>query len=379
VSRPYTMGQLRRATLRRQFPRVRGRGPDAVAELLRRIGPIQSQAPRAPFVGIAARLPGVGYAAIADAFETHRVVKGSSIRGTVHTCVREQFPSLDAVTRRTIGAGWRTVLGLRRHDADEVRAEVERWIGDEWRLESDLNAHMTTWLAAHESEESAALSKEIHGRFLLRGYSALIRRPSNGSWEMRSPWMLRHASPLLDLPLPTPDDALDSLVRVYLASYGPATRQDVAWWSGEGLTRVDAAVGRLGEEVVARPGPNGATYFDLADPPRGGPADPGVRLLPEFDGLVIGYHPKGRDRFLDPAQVEWISNRANGVVSPGVLHHGRLVGLWRLVGSGRRRDVEVRPFPGESAPAESELAGPVADVARALDVEVRDVRPVAAE
>lgn len=374
TARPYTADQLRRATLRRQFPRVRGRGRAAVTEVVRRTGPIQSQAPRAPFVGVAARLPGVPYDAIAEAFETHDIVKASNIRGTVHVCVREQFPLLDAVTRRTLESGLRKILNLQRLDVAEVRAEIERWLGDEWRLESDLTDHMTSWLEASDSAESATASKESSARFQLRGYSALIRRPSNGAWEMRSPWLLRHGPPLLGTPVVDAETALDGLVRVHVGAYGPSTRDDIAWWSGEGLTRVDAAIARLGDELVPRPGPGGATYFDLAEPPPGGPPDPGLRLLPEFDALVLGYHPKGRVRFLDPDHVEAIWNRANGMFSPTILYDGRLVGLWRLVGAGRRRDVEVRPLPGASLPPEGAFDGPVEGLATALDVEVRDLK-----
>ena len=374
MTRPYTLAQLRRATLRRQFPRVRGRGPKAVADLVSRIGPIQSQAPRAPFLGVAARLPGVGYAAIADAFEAHDIVKGSNIRGTVHVCVREQFPLLDAVTRRTSQPGWRKVLGLRPDAVGDVRTQIVRWIGDEWRLESDLTAHVIEWLEQHESAESAGLSQESSGRFLLRGYSALIRRPSRGGWENRSPWLLRHGPPLLGTPEVDPDDALVALARIHIASFGPSTRHDIAWWSGEGLTRVDAAVTELGDQVVARPGPDGGTYFDLAAPPPGGSGDPGVRLLPEFDALVLGYHPKGRIRFLDESHLERIWNRANGVFSPAVLFKGRLVGLWRLAGNGRRRSLEVWPFPGESLPLEEAFVEPADDVAAALDIEIGELR-----
>lgn len=371
--RPYTADQLRRATLRRQFPRVRGRGNAAVAEVVRRVGPIQSQAPRAPFVGVAARLPGVLYDAIAEAFETHDIVKASNIRGTVHVSTPEQFPLLDAVTRRTLESGLRKILNLQRLDVAEVRTEIERWLGDDWRLESDLTDHLTSWLEANDSAESATASKESSARFQLRGYSALIRRPSNGAWEMRSPWLLRHGPPLLGTSVVDADSALAGLVRVHVGAYGPSTRDDIAWWSGERLTRVDAAIAKLGDELVPRPGPGGATYFDLAEPP-GGLADPGLRLLPEFDALVLGYQPKGRVRFLDPAHVEAIWNRANGMFSPTVLHDGRLVGLWRLVGAGRRRDVEVWPLPGESLPPEGEFTGPVEGVATALGVQVRDLR-----
>jgi Winged helix DNA-binding domain len=372
--RPYTVDQLRRATLRRQFPRVRGLGPAAVTEVVRRVGPIQSQAPRAPFVGVAARLPGVSHDAIAAAFDEHDIVKASNIRGTVHVCVREQFPLLDAVTRRTLEGGWRNVLRLPDDDVEAVRAEIECWIGDDWRLESDLTDHLTSWLEANVSAEAAAASKESSGRFMLRGYSALIRRPSNGAWEKRSPWLLRHAPPLLGTDLVDADAALESLVRVHIGAFGPSTRDDIAWWSGEGLTRVDASIARLGDEAVARPGPGGATYFDLAAPLPGGRTDPGLRLLPEFDALVLGYHPKGRTRFLDAAHAESIRNRANGVFSAAVLYDGRLTALWRLTGAGLRRSFEARPLPGELLPPETEFAGPVEELAQALGVEIGDLR-----
>lgn len=41
-----TQEDLRTRTLRRQCPRIRGRGPSAVLELSNRPGPIQSHVPR---------------------------------------------------------------------------------------------------------------------------------------------------------------------------------------------------------------------------------------------------------------------------------------------------------------------------------------------
>jgi len=52
-----TEEDLRLSTLARQFPAIDGRDPDAVLELFRRLGPIQSQVPRAPFLTASSRLP----------------------------------------------------------------------------------------------------------------------------------------------------------------------------------------------------------------------------------------------------------------------------------------------------------------------------------
>ena len=96
--------------------------------------------------------------------------------------------------------------------------------------------------------------------------------------------------------------------------------------------------------------------------------------MPEFDSLVLGYHPKGRTRFLDESHLELIWNRANGTFAPTVLFDGRLIGLWRLVGNGRRRDIAVWPLPGESLPTEETFVEPAEGVAAALDVEIGELR-----
>ena len=99
-----TTDDLAALTLARQFPPIESRGAAGVLELFRRLGPIQSQVPRAPFLTISSRLPGVAYDTVCALFESHQLVKTSNIRGTVHSSVPEQFAWLDAVARRTRSA-----------------------------------------------------------------------------------------------------------------------------------------------------------------------------------------------------------------------------------------------------------------------------------
>ena len=81
----YDLEALRGLSLARQFPAITGRDADAVVEAVGRIGPVQSQTARSPFVGLGARLPGVTHAAVTEAYESWRIVRGSTLRGTVHT------------------------------------------------------------------------------------------------------------------------------------------------------------------------------------------------------------------------------------------------------------------------------------------------------
>jgi hypothetical protein len=374
----YTWDELAGLTLRRQFPAVRGTGRKAVVETLRRVGPVQSQVARSPFVTVSSRLPGARYADIVAAHEAYDVVRGSSLRGTVHTCVREQHPLLDTVARRTLHKFWVRGLRLTRVEADDVRQAMEDFATGAWRTPDELRDHLVGWLAEHETDDAVqAATTDGQARSTAHIHSAMIRRPLSGTgWERQSTPGYRVAADALAVPrsawLDDPDGALVALVRVHLSSYGPANRRDIAWWSGEGLRNVDQALATLADELTERPGPDGQTYYDLADV-RARRHDPGVRLLPEFDALVVGYDPKSRDRFVDASHLPYFWLASNGMFSSVVLKDARLVGSWRFTGPEGRRRVEVRSFPGEPSVSAAELGPQVAALETALAITVADV------
>ena len=380
TTRPYTWEQLARATLRRQFPKVRGRGEQAVVELVRRVGPIQSQVARSPFVAVASRLPGATYDAIVASHESYAVVRGSNLRGTVHTSVREQHGTLDAVTRRAMANGWRNHLRLQRTSVDEVHAGIEEFATGTWRTPEELRAHLVSWLEEHEHPESAERARTTGvGRAFAHVHSAMVRRPMRGSgWDRQTAPGYRLGTDVWGGPRRRAtrdhDAELIALTRQHLAAYGPANRRDIAWWTGERLRDVDRALAALADELTTRPGPDGQPYHDLVDAPSGGSPDPGVRLLPEFDAVLVGYDPKTRERFLDPAHLPHVWAQQNGVFSPAVLAGGRLVASWRFDGTAPQRQIDVETFPGGPTLTEAELADPVHALELALDIRVTDVR-----
>ena len=386
VARAYTWEELAASTLRRQFPpEVAGRGAASVVDLLRRVGPIQSQVARAPFLAVSSRLPGASYDDIVAAHESYDAVRGSSLRGTVHTSTADQHPLLDAITRRTLANLWRRSLKLRRVDAEAVRAAMERFATGEWRTPQELRAHLVSWLAEHDSAEAAeAAGTGGGGRAMAHLHSALIRRPLNGTgWERQSPPGYRVRTDVVGEPpspwLDDPDRALVALTRVHLAAYGPANRRDIAWWSGERLGNVDSALAALGDEVESRPGPDGQLYYHLLEVSPGGSEDPGLRLLPEYDALVVAYDPKSRRRFLRDEHVPFLWQMANGSFSAAVLADARLRGSWKLSGSGARRRLEVRMFPGERLVDPGDFADQVAALEAALPLRIADVEVAAAD
>jgi Winged helix DNA-binding domain len=366
--------QLRLRTLRRQFPTIPGRGPEAVIELFRRLGPIQSQVPRAPFLTISSRLPGVSYDTVCSLFESHQLLKTSNIRGTVHTSLPEQFGWLDAVARRSRAVQLRNVLKLHDVTPQQLGEEIEAFTSNDWMPRSEIVAHARTWLAERETGPALQVP-EVLSDNLLWGHSGLIRRPRDMRWEKRTDIFHQRARSVLpDLGEYDFAEALAELVRVHLGSYGPALREDLAFFFGAGLGAVDNALRRLDDEIIHLRGPNGEDYLDLADPPNGGTSDPGLCLLPEYDGLLVGYHGRHRTRFLTEQQLPKVWAKVNGLFSPVVLYGGQLVASWKTITKNRRTDIEVTMLDPHPVLPDDLFGEAIAATEQVLDLKITDLR-----
>lgn len=366
---PLTHDDLRVASLARQFPT---RPPSDPAELLATSGPIQSQTARSTFLGLAARTSGLTHAGISEGFETGVLLRGSTIRGTVHTMSPEHQRVLDAVTRAAQRTFWRRALPLRSLTLEEIWSALEAYAWQEWRSAEELRVRLRQVLeAGHEHAAVGALGTGP-GRSLGVGHGGLVRRPRSGGWEGQGGAGYRAAEAISGLPRLTTEDAIRQAVLLHVRRHGPSSRQDLAWWSGLGLRVIDAAVAELGDDLIRQDGADGRVYLEVPDAPE--PHDlPGVVLLPEFDALLCGYDSKARDRFITPEHHARIWSQDNGLLLPPVLVDGRITGYWRMTGSARTRPVEVHWFSRTRRPRKAELAEPIARIEAALGITVSEL------
>jgi hypothetical protein len=341
--------------------------PD-VGRALAAIGPIQSQTARSPFLALGARFPGTTRDDVTAAYESGVIVRGSTVRGTVHTATPGQYAALGAATRVGQRTLWQRMLRLEHSSLDDLWTATEEYAAS-WRTADDLEDHLHRSLLAHEGRDD--VTGQQAGRYLAFGHGGLVRRPVNGDWAGQG------APEYRTLPTTSHDRSgasiADALV-LHLRSHGPSSRHDLAWWSGLGLRVVDehlaALEGPLG--LVAYEGPDGRAYLDLPDPPAPRALE-GVRLLPEFDALMCGYDPAARQRFAEPAHLTRLWSGANGLVLPPLLVDGRITGYWRATGSAKRRPLEVVWFARTRRPRKTELDAPVAALEAALGITVTDV------
>jgi hypothetical protein len=169
----------------------------------------------------------------------------------------------------------------------------------------------------------------------------LVRARPRGTWRSNlyeyaalSDWL-----PDVDPESVTPQEARAWLVRRYLAAFGPATLDDVQWWTGFSKGETEEALGTLKPAAVEVSIEGlGDGYLMLAEDAQrlrdfARPDAPYVFLLPGLDPYIMGYGD--RRRFLAAGHRAKVFDRA-GNAMPTLWVNGRVVGAW-----GQRRDGSV--------------------------------------
>lgn len=125
------------------------------------------------------------------------------------------------------------------------------------------------------------------------------------------------------------DDAAAEIAQRWLASYGPATEDDLAWWTGWTKARTRAALARCDVIEVDLDGQTGLVLPGDEEPENGG-VEPWVALLPALDPTIMGW--KHRDFYLGPHREQLFD--VNGNAGPTVWCDGQVVGGWAQLDDG---------------------------------------------
>lgn len=125
-------------------------------------------------------------------------------------------------------------------------------------------------------------------------------------------------------PMETSDAELEIVTR-YFRSYGPASIRDGAYYFGWSQSKLKSYMKQLPLRNISL---NGIDYYYLDSLEADYPDIPEVIFLAGFDQLMLGYR-KEESIFLPPEHLRGIFNLA-GIVMPGILLNGRIVGKWQM-------------------------------------------------
>ncbi len=136
-------------------------------------------------------------ATISAAYERSVIVRGSTLRGTVHTCTPADHVTLDAITRIGNRALWARTMRLSTRSLEEMWAGIEGYAHDDWRTPAELADHVRTWIAPHDPAATPRLDNDA-GRYFGFGHAGLLRRPLTGGWQSQGAPGYRTAAGVLD-------------------------------------------------------------------------------------------------------------------------------------------------------------------------------------
>jgi hypothetical protein len=123
------------------------------------------------------------------------------------------------------------------------------------------------------------------------------------------------------------DISLVELARRYLTSHGPATMQDLRWWSSLTVADIKKALHMLGSEVQSET-LEGFTFWSMVTGSKRSRSPCGLHLLQAYDEVLVGYTQSRY--FGDPreqaARAAW---KDRSLPTGVVLLNGGVAGHWR--------------------------------------------------
>ncbi len=314
---------LNRALLARQGLLERFQG--GVPRTLERIGGLQAQYAPSMYVGLWSRMEGLERDDLTRTLERRSTVQATLMRATIHLVARRDYWPFALAVRAARRTMW--LRAMRGKVSEEDMAEAAAIVRD--RL-----AEPGATLHRKELEQLVGKQRATYVGL----WVDLVRVPPSGTWERRRADLFALAEDWVGKPGDlTEADAIDHLVRRYLAGFGPASIADIASYTGLSRTELAAPLGRL--RVRRFRSASGDELLDVPRAPLPDPETPApVRLLPTWDATLL-VHAR-RAGVLPERHRAKIFHVKNPHSLPTFLVDGAVAGTWRY----RDGHIELDPF-----------------------------------
>ena len=308
VSGRLSQRALNRALLARQC--LLDRSEASLPDALEQIAGIQAQYAPAMYVGLWSRLAAFERDALTSALEERTVIQATLMRSTIHLVAPGDYWPFAVAVRAARRTSWlrsgrgfspaqmagaaRTLRG-KLADGPLTRAQIEELVGKDRALGVGL------WID-------------------------MVRVPPSGTWNRRRADLYGLAEDWLPAAPPTPAAALDHLVTRYLRGFGPATRHDVASFTGLKVGELKPVLARL--DIERYESEAGDELLDVPGSPLPDPDTPApVRFLPVWDATLLIH---ARRTGLLPEDLRprvFSTKKPHG--TPTFLVDGFVAGAWR--------------------------------------------------
>jgi hypothetical protein len=308
MARVLTLRELNRATLARQLLLERKKLSPLTA--IERVAGLQAQWPPSPYFGLWSRVVGFKRAALELAVQRGDVLKPTVMRGTLHLVTARDYPLFYAALRDM--PTW-----FQAHHLEHARAILADARALAPLTQNELVAHIESH--GHEGIDARRIMHAV------RRHAHLLHNAESALWTT-APRVVYHPYPEpaeLD-----PVEVRTMLVHRYLRAFGPATKADIADWSGLRIRDFDHAL----DGLPTYRSEEGKELCDVARaplPPADTPAP--VRFLPKWDNTLLAFADRRRV-ITDELRKGVIAK--NGDVAATVLVDGIVAAMWTYDRSG---------------------------------------------
>ena len=367
-----TARQLNRATLARQMLLTREKV--SPVDAVRRLGGLQAQLARPPYIGLWSRIEGFRREDLTEAVSRRELVRGTMMRGTLHLCAVPEFQAIRPLLQPMLSKALRSVLKERADvlDIEGLLAATRAYLAEGPRTFEEIRDHLE--------------SLKLPGDERARGYAVrlslpLVQVPDGSAWGYPGNAAFAPADTWIPKAASRPaasgaggESGASVLVTWYLRAFGPASVADAQSWSG--LSGLAGIFEELRPRLVTFRDERGRELFDLPDAPRPDPDVPApVRFVPEFDALGLGWDD--RSRLIDEAHRKLLF-RPNLRNPPMFLVDGRVAGTWEIEAKKKLTSVVLMPYIKLTKKAQDALGEEGEAMARFIEPEAKshDVRIV---
>lgn len=330
ADRILTVRGLNRATLARQM--LLAREKIDLSTAIERLGGLQAQLARPPYVGLWTRLQDFQRDGLAQALESRKVLKVTWLRATLHLCTADEYIRF-RTTLEPVLTGASEAISKQRganFDQDKVLKAARKYLQEKPRTFAEISAMLTELIPDQEIGPM---------RYTVRTHIPLVQVPSDTRWSYSNKPEFALAESWIGKTVGN-EDKLRELVFRYLAAFGPASATDMQTWSY--LAKLHEVFEELRPELVTYRDEQGKELFDLPDqslPAEDTPAP--VRFLPEFDNILLSH--KKRTRIV-------ADEHRKKVFLPGlrvaatILVDGFVAGVWKVEKTRGTAALLIEPF-----------------------------------
>jgi hypothetical protein len=344
--------------------------PEEFLNVASQIGCLHAQLMSSAELSAAARVDDIHPQTVQDAlWKDHTLVKTWAMRGTLHLVPARDYPTYVAAldTRRayqrpvwlrafdvtlpeleSIINAVRDALDGRALTREELASEVGRLTGSD-RLKDKLLSGWGTFLKPAAFRGYLCFGPS-------QGQAVTFVRPDQwiGPWEPVDP-----------------DEAMRTLARLYISTYGPATHIDFAKWWGTDPAPAKRVVQSIRDEFeeVSIEGEKALALASELDAIKAMGENSTVRLVPHFDPYTVVTYSH-REHLGDNRGRVY---RKSAWISPVVLVNGRIAGVWKHDKAKNRVTATIDLFEDPTPKLKNQIEAEIERLTSFFDTRVEPV------